>query len=92
MNQQTAVPQPMDGRDPSNLRGDAITGDRYYSREFAQKEWDHLWTKIWHIAGRTADQSPHFQTLARTSCLFPSIVSSVGGEISVKFSPRPHIL
>ncbi len=42
----------MDGKDPRNLRGDPITQDRYYSREFMQQEWDHLWTKIWHIAGR----------------------------------------
>lgn len=55
MNQQTAVPPPMDGRDPANLRGDPITGDRYYSKAFAQQEWDHLWSKIWHIAGRLAD-------------------------------------
>ena len=25
--------------DPA-LRGDKITGDRYYSKEFMQKEWD----------------------------------------------------
>ncbi len=45
-------PLTMDGRDPSNLRGDPITGERYYSKEFAQREWDHMWTKIWHVAGR----------------------------------------
>ena len=55
MTNQDTVPPPIDGRDPSNLRGDPIPGDRYYSPEFAQKEWDHLWTKIWHIAGRLAD-------------------------------------
>lgn len=49
------IPAPMDGRDPSHLRGDAITGDRYFSPEFAQAEWDHMWTRIWHIAGRTAE-------------------------------------
>ncbi|GGC17176.1 hypothetical protein GCM10011371_00790 [Novosphingobium marinum] len=55
MNKQMTVPPPMDGRDPSNLRGDKLTGDRYFSKEFAQKEWDKLWTRIWHVAGRTAD-------------------------------------
>ena len=34
------------------LRGDPITGDRYYSRDFMEREWDHMWTRIWHIAGR----------------------------------------
>lgn len=55
MTEQQNVPPPIDGRDPSNLRGDPITGDRYFSKEFAQREWDNLWTKIWHVAGRTAE-------------------------------------
>ncbi len=48
-------PITIDGRDPRNVRGDRISGDRYYSKDFAQREWDHLWTKIWHVAGRTID-------------------------------------
>lgn len=48
-------PLTLSGRDPNLLRNDPITGDRYYSREFAQREWDHLWTKVWHIAGRLKD-------------------------------------
>jgi phenylpropionate dioxygenase-like ring-hydroxylating dioxygenase large terminal subunit len=55
MNQHVSAPSPLDGRDPANLRGDPITGDRYYAREFAQREWDMMWTKIWHVAGRTAE-------------------------------------
>ncbi|WP_066552288.1 aromatic ring-hydroxylating oxygenase subunit alpha [Croceicoccus bisphenolivorans] len=35
-------------------RGDRITGDRYWSREFADREWEHMWKKIWHVGGRTA--------------------------------------
>jgi phenylpropionate dioxygenase-like ring-hydroxylating dioxygenase large terminal subunit len=49
---QVKHPLTMSGRDPSLLRGDLITGDRYYSKEFAKREWDHMWTKIWHVAGR----------------------------------------
>ncbi len=45
-------PLTLDARDPRNLRGDPITGDRYWSKDFAQKEWEHLWKKIWHVAGR----------------------------------------
>ncbi len=37
------------------LRGDRITGDRYYSPEFARQEWDHMWTRVWHVAGRLSD-------------------------------------
>lgn len=48
-------PLTLDGRDPSNLRGDPITGDRYTSREFMKREWDQMWTRIWHVAGRTAE-------------------------------------
>ncbi|MBL6691420.1 MAG: aromatic ring-hydroxylating dioxygenase subunit alpha [Pseudomonadales bacterium] len=48
-------PLTMKGRDPSHLRGDPITGDRYYSRDFAEKEWQHMWTRIWHVAGRVAE-------------------------------------
>ena len=55
MTNQEQVPPPINGRDPANLRGDQIDGDRYFSREFARREWDMLWTKIWHVAGRLAD-------------------------------------
>jgi phenylpropionate dioxygenase-like ring-hydroxylating dioxygenase large terminal subunit len=52
MASQIKHPLTRSGRDPTLLRGDAITGDRYYSKEFARREWDHMWTKIWHVAGR----------------------------------------
>ncbi|MGE0666944.1 MAG: SRPBCC family protein [Sphingomonadales bacterium] len=45
-------PLAIDGKDPRNARGDRISQDRYYSREWMQREWEHLWTRIWHIAGR----------------------------------------
>lgn len=48
-------PDTMSGRDPSLLRGDAIDGERYYSREFAEREWQQLWQRIWHVAGREAE-------------------------------------
>ena len=40
--------------DPA-LRGDPITGDRYFCPAYMQKEWDRLWTRIWHIGGSAAD-------------------------------------
>lgn len=36
------------------LRGDPITGDRYYSRAFAEAEWERMWRRVWHIGGRLA--------------------------------------
>ncbi|WP_070157199.1 aromatic ring-hydroxylating oxygenase subunit alpha [Sphingobium phenoxybenzoativorans] len=55
MGQPEKHPLTIDGREASNLRGDPITGDRYTSKEFMQREWDHMWTRIWHVAGRTAE-------------------------------------
>ncbi len=37
------------------LRGDPITGERYYSKDFAHKEWERMWTRVWHIAAREAE-------------------------------------
>ena len=45
----------LDAGNPQFLRGDAITGDRYYCPDFARREWDHMWTRIWHIGGRETD-------------------------------------
>ena len=45
----------LDAGNPEFLRGDPITGDRYYSPEFARLEWEHMWTKVWHIAGRETE-------------------------------------
>jgi phenylpropionate dioxygenase-like ring-hydroxylating dioxygenase large terminal subunit len=49
-----AVPKtdPIDGGSSATLRGDPMSGDRYYSPEFMQREWDHMWTRIWHIGAR----------------------------------------
>ena len=55
MTQPVRHPLTLDGRDPGILRGDKITGDRYYSKEFAEAEWDRMWTRIWHVAGREKD-------------------------------------
>ena len=42
----------IDGKEPNNLRGDPISNDRYFSKDFMEKEWEHMWTKVWLIAGR----------------------------------------
>ena len=44
-------PLAIDGGSDEHLRGDPIDAERYYSPEFMQREWDHMWTKVWHIAG-----------------------------------------
>ncbi|MBM4205487.1 MAG: aromatic ring-hydroxylating dioxygenase subunit alpha [Gammaproteobacteria bacterium] len=52
MNDFVRHPLAMDGKDPSNLRGDPIDGERYFSREFMEQEWQKVWIKIWLLAGR----------------------------------------
>ena len=41
------------------LRGHRIPGSRYTSKEFAQKEWDGMWTKVWLLLGRESEM-PNF--------------------------------
>lgn len=40
----TKAPEPALGSRP-------ISGDRYWSKEFMELEWEHLWTRTWLIAG-----------------------------------------
>ena len=80
-------PLTLDGRDASNLRGDPITGDRYWSREFAQKEWDHMWTRIWHVAGRTAELAEAGDYVTH-NFLKESVICVRVGSISLVSSSR----
>jgi len=52
MNVPFQSPLAIDGKDPQKLRGDPMDAERYFSKDWAQKEWDHMWTKVWHVAGR----------------------------------------
>lgn len=36
-------------------RGHSIPGYRYTSREFFEKEWDGMWTRVWLLLGREAE-------------------------------------
>jgi phenylpropionate dioxygenase-like ring-hydroxylating dioxygenase large terminal subunit len=37
------------------LRGHRIPGERYTSREFAEQEWEGMWTKVWLLLGRESE-------------------------------------
>jgi phenylpropionate dioxygenase-like ring-hydroxylating dioxygenase large terminal subunit len=39
------------------LRGHLLEGYRYTSREFAAREWERMWTKVWLLLGRE-DEMP----------------------------------
>ena len=45
----------MDGGTSRHLRGDRITGDRYWSAEWMEREWEQVWKRVWHIGGRLAE-------------------------------------
>lgn len=35
-----------------SLKGHVLEGYRYTSKEFFDKEWEHMWTKVWLLLGR----------------------------------------
>ncbi|MBM4203870.1 MAG: aromatic ring-hydroxylating dioxygenase subunit alpha [Gammaproteobacteria bacterium] len=41
------------------LRGHRIEGYRYTSKEFFQKEWEGMWTKVWLLLGRESELPKH---------------------------------
>lgn len=73
------------------LRGDPITGDRYYSREFAQQEWDHVFTRTWQIGGMAAQLekpgSMITQAIGRESIL---MMRDEDGTIRAFYNVCPH--
>jgi phenylpropionate dioxygenase-like ring-hydroxylating dioxygenase large terminal subunit len=44
----------LDGGSSVHLRGDPITGDRYWSKAWMEREWQGVWKRIWHIGARVA--------------------------------------
>lgn len=40
------------------IRGHKLEGHRYTSRDFADQEWEHIWTRVWLLLGR-ADEMPN---------------------------------
>lgn len=37
------------------IRGHRIPGERYTSREFFEREWEHMWTRVWLLLGRESE-------------------------------------
>ena len=42
------------------VRGDTITADRYITKEWMELEKKHLWPKVWHLGGVTAELERQF--------------------------------
>ena len=38
-----------------SLRHTPINGERYIAPEFMEREWDHIWTKVWLLVARAPD-------------------------------------
>lgn len=55
-----------------------ITPDRYWSRDFWQREWDQVWTRTWQIAGVKAQLSKPGDFL--TTTLGPETILCVLGD------------
>jgi phenylpropionate dioxygenase-like ring-hydroxylating dioxygenase large terminal subunit len=36
-------------------KGHLIPGERYTSKEFFEKEWEGMWTKVWLLLGRESE-------------------------------------
>jgi phenylpropionate dioxygenase-like ring-hydroxylating dioxygenase large terminal subunit len=48
-------PTPFDHARNPGLGHDRIPKERYTSADFARREWDGMWTKVWLLAGRESD-------------------------------------
>ena len=59
-----------------------LDGERYFSKEFMQAEWDHIWTKTWHMVWRAEEFAEpgafYVHELGKESFLF---VKGDDGEI-----------
>jgi phenylpropionate dioxygenase-like ring-hydroxylating dioxygenase large terminal subunit len=48
-------PTPLEKSAEPDLGTDLIPKERYTERDFAQREWDRMWTRVWLLAGREPD-------------------------------------
>jgi len=49
------MPTPMERAPDPQLEYVPIPKERYTSAEFAAREWEHLWPRVWLLAGRESD-------------------------------------
>jgi hypothetical protein len=52
-----ALPGDLPDWPKQTVRGHKLDGYRYTSREFAEQEWENVWTKVWLLLGRE-DEMP----------------------------------
>jgi hypothetical protein len=49
------MPTPLERAPDPGLAWAPIPKERYTSRDFARREWDAMWTRVWLLAGRASD-------------------------------------
>ena len=74
-----------------SLSSRPISGERYWSRDFMAKEWDHIWTKAWLIGGlasQVAKPGDFFTyDIGRESIL---VTHGEDGQIRAFYNVCPH--
>ena len=68
-----------------------ISADRYYSKEWMQKEWDNMWTKVWLGTGFASDLEEvgdYYVWDFMTESFI--IVLAAPGEIKAYYNVCPH--
>ena len=82
---------PLERVDEPEMGTGVIDQRRYTDPEFAQLEWDRMWTKVWNIAGPLCDipeVGDYFtQTLGRESFIF---MRTSEDEIKGYYNICPH--
>ena len=45
----------LDSWPEQSIRGHSIPGSRYTCRDFMEKEWEGMWTRVWLLLGRESE-------------------------------------
>jgi carnitine monooxygenase subunit len=68
-----------------------VDPSHYYSAEFMQKEWIHLWPRVWLVAGVTSDlQEPGDYSVFEIGHEEVLLVRQDDSSINAFYDVRPH--
>jgi phenylpropionate dioxygenase-like ring-hydroxylating dioxygenase large terminal subunit len=89
--QASDLPRDLPDWPKQSLRGHKLEGRRYTSKEFAEQEWEHVWTRIWLLLGRE-DEMPNAgdwqqEEVGRESIL---MVRQKGGGVKAFYNVCQH--
>ena len=82
------TPNPAWAKEPAprypepSFKGSKIEGFRYHSKEFFEKEWEYMWTKVWLLLGR-ADEIPETGDYKQEDIAGGAEVIAAGGQVQV---------